>query len=139
MALIRFHEVSFSFTDAVEVLSGLDLQLDEGWTGLVGENGAGKTTLLRLITGDLKPTTGSLHLEPGDPVIRLCAQSVTTCTPEIEAFADSSDAVARRLQGQLHLEAGSLGRWSTLSPGERKRWQIGAALAVEPRNLPVPG
>ena len=33
---------------------------------------------------------------------------------------------------QLELHAPELGRWESLSPGERKRWQIGAVLAAEP-------
>jgi ATPase subunit of ABC transporter with duplicated ATPase domains len=32
----------------------------------------------------------------------------------------------------LRLQPDDLARWSTLSPGERKRWQLGAALAREP-------
>jgi ATPase subunit of ABC transporter with duplicated ATPase domains len=34
--------------------------------------------------------------------------------------------------GRLRLEAGDLSRWATLSPGERKRWQLAAALARAP-------
>jgi ATPase subunit of ABC transporter with duplicated ATPase domains len=34
--------------------------------------------------------------------------------------------------GRLAIDPASLHRWETLSPGERKRWQLGAALASEP-------
>lgn len=39
--------------------------------------------------------------------------------------------------GRLGVEAHSVGRWDTLSPGERKRWQLGAALASDPNILLV--
>jgi len=132
MSSLRAHGVSFAFSDAVPLLTGVEFHLPPGWTGLVGANGAGKSTLLRLLAGELKPGEGHFQHEPRDPVIRLCPQSVETLSPEITAFADAWDAVSRRVLGQLGLDPGALERWPTLSPGERKRWQVGAALASEP-------
>ena len=31
--------------------------------GIIGPNGAGKTTLFNLFTGELKPTSGTIHFE----------------------------------------------------------------------------
>ncbi|MBN1206109.1 MAG: ABC-F family ATP-binding cassette domain-containing protein [Myxococcaceae bacterium] len=132
MSSLRAHGVSFAFSDAVALLTGVEFHLTPGWTGLVGANGAGKSTLLRLLSGALEPTEGHLQYEPSEPLLRLCPQSVEALSPEITAFADAWDAVSRRVLGQLGLEPGALERWPTLSPGERKRWQIGAALASEP-------
>jgi ATPase subunit of ABC transporter with duplicated ATPase domains len=128
---LRVHRLSFAHNDSVPLLDSADFHLSSGWTGLVGENGAGKTTLLRLIAGDLRPDSGHVRAEPPSAVIVSCPQAVEHLTPEIERFAERSDAVARRLTGELALDAGDLQRWSTLSPGERKRWQIGAALAED--------
>ncbi len=135
MSSLRAHGVSFAFSDAVPLLTGVEFHLSPGWTGLVGANGAGKSTLLQLLAGALRPAEGHLQHEPHDPLIRLCPQSVETLTPEITAFAEAWDAVSRRVLGQLGLDPGALERWPTLSPGERKRWQIGAALASEPNVL----
>ncbi|RKI58385.1 ABC transporter ATP-binding protein [Corallococcus sp. AB049A] len=129
---VRAHDVCFSFTDAIPVLTDVEFHLTPGWTGLVGPNGAGKSTLLRLLSGELTPTSGQLQFEPDSPIVCLCPQGVEELTPDITAFADAWDALARRLQGQLGLDVTALERWPTLSPGERKRWQVGAALAREP-------
>jgi ATPase subunit of ABC transporter with duplicated ATPase domains len=129
---VRLHDVSFSHSDAVELLAGVELQLEPGWTGMVGPNGSGKSTLLRLIAGELPPTTGSVRCD--GPVV-VCPQTAERCTPEIVAFAQATSGEARRWIGQLRLSVDALARWPTLSPGERKRWQIGAALAQEPTVL----
>jgi ATPase subunit of ABC transporter with duplicated ATPase domains len=109
--------------------------LRPGWIGLVGPNGAGKTTLLRLVQGALAPTSGHLTVEPAGARVLLCAQRVEEREPLIESFAGALEGRARRLQGRLRLDPEDLGRWSTLSPGERKRWQVGAALWSEPEVL----
>ncbi|SEK72764.1 ATPase components of ABC transporters with duplicated ATPase domains [Stigmatella aurantiaca] len=132
MPSLRAHGVSFAFSDAVPLLSEVEFHLSPGWTGLVGANGAGKSTLLRLLAGALTPTEGHLQFEPRTPLVCFCPQGVEALTGDITAFAESWDAVARRVLGQLGLEPGALERWPTLSPGERKRWQVGAALASEP-------
>ena len=51
------------------------------------------------------------------------------------ALAARDDGTAWRLRGELALDALDLERWSSLSPGERRRWQIAGALAREPRVL----
>ena len=33
--------------------------------GVIGANGAGKSTFLKIIAGDIDPTSGHIHLEPG--------------------------------------------------------------------------
>ncbi len=33
--------------------------------GVIGANGAGKSTFLKILTGEIEPTTGHVHLEPG--------------------------------------------------------------------------
>ena len=109
----------------------IDLHLGPGWTGLVGPNGAGKTTLLRLLADDLPPASGRVVRDPPDLSLMTCPQDVAVCTPEIHRLA-AARGPARRLHGALGLAPAELERWPTLSPGERKRWQIGAALAAEP-------
>ena len=33
--------------------------------GIIGANGAGKSTFLKIISGQIEPTSGHVHLEPG--------------------------------------------------------------------------
>src|SRR5882757_4045624 len=132
---LRVSDLSFSYANSVSILSDVNLTLAPGWTGIVGANGNGKTTLLRLIAGALEPAAGHVRLDLPSGAMRLCAQTVEKLTLEIEQFATSTDGVARRLHGELRLDSATLARWPTLSPGERKRWQVGAALAEEPAVL----
>ena len=48
-------------------LSGVDVTIGEGVTGLLGANGAGKTTLLTLLLGLRKRDAGRLSVLGGDP------------------------------------------------------------------------
>ena len=52
----------------VEVLRGVDLSIAAGEVvGLVGDNGAGKSTLVKIISGYIRPTSGSIQVR-GQPV-----------------------------------------------------------------------
>ncbi|WP_242395022.1 ATP-binding cassette domain-containing protein [Anaeromyxobacter oryzisoli] len=132
MPSIRLERVSFAHADAIPILTDVDLLLPAGWTALVGENGAGKTTLLALVAGALAPASGRIRVEPPGARIALCPQRVDTAGEPERDLARSEDGAARRLRGELALDPAALARWETLSPGERKRWQIAAALATEP-------
>jgi ATPase subunit of ABC transporter with duplicated ATPase domains len=132
---VHLDSVSFSYSSAVDVLIDVDLHLGPGWTGVVGPNGAGKSTLLRLVAGMLPPSSGSVRCEPADPKPVLCPQEVEAVTPDIDGLAARWDRAAHRWRGLLGLDPAQLSRWPSLSPGERKRWQVGAALAAEPAVL----
>jgi len=135
MSSIRFERVSFSFHDAAPVLTAADVELGAGFTGLVGANGAGKTTLLRLVAGELAPDAGRVSVRPERARAVLCPQEVGDPGAGVARFAEAWQAgerAARRLGGTLGLDPAGLARWATLSPGERKRWQLAAALHAEP-------
>ena len=52
----------------VTAVKDVDLNLTQGKRlGIIGPNGAGKTTLFNMITGELKPTAGTIHFE-GQPI-----------------------------------------------------------------------
>ena len=52
-------DIQKSFKEKIAVQS-LNLNLQHGVYGLLGENGAGKTTLMRMICGILEPTQGNI-------------------------------------------------------------------------------
>ncbi len=135
MSAIHLSSVSFSYSSAIPVIEGASFDLGPGWTGLVGPNGAGKSTLLSLIAGRLSPTLGTVATEPAGLPPVLCPQRVDEATDDINAFAGAWDREAVRMRANLDLDPEEVERWDTLSPGERKRWQVGAALAGEPAVL----
>ena len=48
-------------------MNDITVEIGAGVTALLGQNGAGKTTMMRLITGQLRPTTGSVRVFGMDP------------------------------------------------------------------------
>ena len=129
---LRLDSVSFAYRDSVPILIDVNCQFHRGWTALVAPNGSGKTTLLRLIAGELEPEAGVIATDPRDARVVWCRQTAERLTSEIRAFAEAPDGAARRWLGRLELDPFALDRGETLSPGERRRWQIGTALAAEP-------
>ena len=130
MPSVHFDSVTFAYNTARNILAGVDLHVGPGWTGVVGANGEGKSTLLRLVSGDLEPDEGSVTRDAA--LIVTCEQTVREPDDAVVAFAESWDPPAFAMRGRLDIEPSDIDRWDSLSPGERRRWQVGAALLSEP-------
>lgn len=64
--MIRFLNVSFSYSEK-EVFKNINLEIKEGdWVALVGANGSGKSTLIKLINGILIPNEGRVLVDELD-------------------------------------------------------------------------
>jgi ATPase subunit of ABC transporter with duplicated ATPase domains len=131
MPSIKLQNVSFRYNAQKQVLSNVTVHLTNGWTSLVGENGCGKSTLLKLLLGAEKPGSGTISIEPTGAKIHYCEQELREPNQEIWEFALDYESLACRHRSMLKIEAEMLSRWQTLSPGERKRWQIGTAMNAE--------
>ncbi len=63
--MLTVNNVSVQFGKRV-LFDEVNAQFKKGNTyGIIGANGAGKSTFLKVLSGDIEPTTGSVHLEPG--------------------------------------------------------------------------
>jgi ATP-binding cassette subfamily B protein len=65
--LVRFEGVSFHYSNGVEVIPKLELEIPAGQTiALVGTTGAGKSTIAKLVSRFYDPTSGTITLDAVD-------------------------------------------------------------------------
>ncbi len=63
---IRFNSVDYLYGENKVILSEANFSVRaNSKITIMGQNGAGKSTLFKLITGELKPTKGNIHIQPG--------------------------------------------------------------------------
>jgi branched-chain amino acid transport system ATP-binding protein len=76
MAILELRGVGKSF-GALEVLSGIDLEIEEGQiTSVIGPNGAGKTTLFNVVSGRFPASTGTILYKKRD-ITRMHPHEIT--------------------------------------------------------------
>ena len=61
--MIEFTDVVKSYDQGNKALNGVSMQIEDGeFCFLVGPSGSGKSTIIKLITGELQPTSGTVHV-----------------------------------------------------------------------------
>lgn len=97
MSNITIQEMSYYYTDHYHpVFENVSLVLDTDWKlGLIGRNGRGKTTLLKLLSKELEPVKGLIHI-PGQ----------ISCFPYVcdETYTKTLDVIKENVGGLSTME-----------------------------------
>jgi ABC-type branched-subunit amino acid transport system ATPase component len=150
--------ISVDFS-GLRALDNVNLDIEDGEiVGLIGPNGSGKTTLINVITGQVKPASGSIRIN-GDDITHLlprkiALRGITRSFQIVRLFENltvlknvettplakgASRKEAIKLALEL-LEEFNLGSFTnqlagTLSYGDKRKVEIVRALAGEPHFL----
>lgn len=138
------------------VVNKASIQVSKGEiVGLLGPNGAGKTTTFYMITGMIKPESGSVFLDNNDitkvPMYKRARMGIGYLPQEASIFRSLSvednllavlemtnlDAKQRKEKCEILLEELTItqirkSKGFQLSGGERRRTEIARALATDP-------
>ena len=61
--MIQFTNVVKTYQQGNNALNGATMQIEDGeFVFLIGPSGSGKSTIIKMITGELKPTSGTVHV-----------------------------------------------------------------------------
>ena len=61
--MIQFSNVVKTYQQGNNALNGATMQIEDGeFVFLIGPSGSGKSTIIKMITGELKPTSGTVHV-----------------------------------------------------------------------------
>jgi branched-chain amino acid transport system ATP-binding protein len=162
MALLEVDQLSVSF-GGLAALSNVSLTVERGEiVGLIGPNGAGKTTLFNAITGFVRPCAGRIRFRgeviTGWPAHRICRAGIARTfqlarfLPELSVLQHllvagsygrrghgngrpMGNEEAMGLLARVGLAARSANLPGALPLADRKRLEIGRALATSPNLL----
>ncbi|MBI1730709.1 ABC transporter ATP-binding protein [Candidatus Acetothermia bacterium] len=160
-ALLQIRELYKNFGD-IHVLQGISLEIGPGERqAIIGPNGAGKSTLFNIITGQLRPTSGSILFQNRDITTMPIEQrtrwgiartmQASNCFPRLTLFENlmaatqrghgwlraSADAKenAKSILQQIGLDKNRNLRAERISHGDRRLLEIGIALGTDPTLL----
>lgn len=132
------------------VLQDINIEVNTGEiVGVLGLNGAGKTTLLRILSGELKPTTGNVEVD--NKPIELCKNLTEVlyvpdeiilpvhmcCLELIELFVEENSnfdkAMILKFCAKLNIDIHQSVK--NLSKGNKELLQLGIMMANKPQLL----
>jgi len=140
--IVRFENVSFGYGEDNPILdeASFSLREDAKFT-VMGQNGAGKSTLFKLITGELKPAEGKIHLKQGATIATgqqvMKREHLTETVREYfaHAFPENTYDLDRRIKDVLetvNLSAPLEKKVGDFSGGQQARLLLAYALIQEP-------
>lgn len=152
MKAIEVNDLTRNY-DGICAVDGITFEVSQGEIfGYLGPNGAGKTTTIRMLTGQLRPTSGSARVMGCDVVADREALK-----PQIGVVFDSQNLYERmsardnlnfyarlyrmdktrvdQILGQIGLDHRDKEKISSYSNGMKQRLLIGRALLHEPQVL----
>lgn len=99
-AAITLNHLTFGWPEsATPLIDDQTLTIPSGVVGIIGSNGAGKSTLVSLLTGGLRPSSGSIE-SPGS--VYVLPQDLPSRNETVAAtlgIAETRDAMLRLLEG----------------------------------------
>jgi ABC-2 type transport system ATP-binding protein len=156
--MIETHDLTRRF-DTITAVDSLNLSLRDGEVfGFIGPNGAGKTTTIRMLTGLIRPTTGSAFvngLDVSKPHEALQVRGMVGLLPEVpglyeslsayknlDFYAKLYDVAPSRRDERIKSLLMTLGVWDRrddpvgkFSKGMKQKIAIARALVHEPEYL----
>jgi len=145
VVVVRFNSVSFDYGRDKEILKEASFAIRPGTkTTIMGQNGAGKSTILKLITNELKPKSGTIHVSNNLKVAyakQIISQEELelTITEFFEkCFEEKIYAIAPKIDTALeivNLEAAHDKKIKDFSGGQQARLLLASALIQEPELL----
>jgi ABC-2 type transport system ATP-binding protein len=151
MNTVELHSASRWYGNVLG-LSRVELAIGTGVTALLGPNGAGKSTLIRLVTGQIRPSAGSLHVFGETPFANPLVARRIGIVPEEDGFPprvtgrdwvryllrlhgfdeNESERRTKDSLSKVHLETVVDQPISTYSRGMRQRLKLAQATAHGP-------
>jgi ABC-2 type transport system ATP-binding protein len=153
-ALVQAEHLS-KWYGQVNGLNDVSAIIPPGITGLLGPNGAGKSTFMKLMTGQIKPSQGSVRVfgEPiwGNPGIyarigfcpeqdafydRMTGLEWVSALVRLNGFGEAeADQAAKRALDQVDLMGAADKKIGAYSKGMRQRVKLAQALVHDPELL----
>ena len=85
--MIQFTRASRWYGEVIG-LNDISCEIGPGVTALLGQNGAGKSTMLKLITGQMRPTTGEVRVFGETPFANPNVYARMGYCPDVDSFPE---------------------------------------------------
>lgn len=142
--IIALSKVEVGYEPGKPILKGLDLRIDnDDRIALLGANGNGKSTLAKLLSGRLKPESGTMTLSPNLKVAFFAQHQMDDLFPEENPIEHVRRLMPKQPEAKIRAAVAGMGlstekmmtKAKELSGGEKARLLMGLATFDGPNLL----